>query len=106
MVTHSPAGLAVEYELNEVMESVYHHGAAESAKAEGVPFLDVTNAIADQYDKLGEVKVKAWFPEDHTHTSPEGADFNASLVVAALKGINSPLAAFLSVKGQAVEKSR
>lgn len=68
--------------------------SAEVAKAEGVPFLDVTSAIADQYDKLGEVKVKAWFPEDHTHTSPEGADFTASLVVACLKGINSPLAAF------------
>src|SRR5450756_2377487 len=68
--------------------------SAEVAKAELVPFLDVTSAIADQYDKLGEVKVKAWFPEDHTHTSPEGADFTASLVVACLKGINSPLAAF------------
>ena len=66
----------------------------------------MTNTIADQYEKLGELKVKAWFPEDHTHTSPEGADFTASMVVAALKGINSPLTAFLSAKGLAVEKSR
>ena len=78
--------------------------SAAVARAAGVPFADVTNAIADQYDKLGEVKVKAWFPEDHTHTSPEGADFTASLVVGALKGINSPLGAFLSAKGLAVEK--
>jgi len=78
--------------------------SAEIAKSAGVPFLDVTNAIADQYDKLGEAKVKAWFPEDHTHTSPEGADFTASLVVACVKGIGSPLAAFLSAKGLAVEK--
>jgi lysophospholipase L1-like esterase len=78
--------------------------SAESAKAEGVPFLDVTNAIADQYEKMGEVRVKAWFPEDHTHTSPEGADFTASMVVAGLKGIESPLAAFLSAKGMAVER--
>jgi len=78
--------------------------SAEVAKAEGVPFVDVTNAIADQYDRMGEANVKAWFPEDHTHTSPEGADFNASMVVAGLKGINSPLAAFLSAKGQAVEQ--
>lgn len=78
--------------------------SAEIAKAAGVPFVDVTNAIADQYDKMGEANVKAWFPEDHTHTSPEGADFNASLVVAGLKGINSPLAAFLAAKGQAMEK--
>ena len=78
--------------------------SSEIAKSARVPFADVTNAIADQYDKLGEVKVKAWFPEDHTHTSPEGADFTASLVVACLKGIDSPLAAFLSAKGLGVEK--
>jgi rhamnogalacturonan acetylesterase len=90
----------------ERADGPFTNWSAESAKAEGVPFLDVTNAIADQYDKLGEVKVKAWFPEDHTHTSPEGADFTASLVVACLKGINSPLVAFLSAKGQAVKKTR
>jgi len=33
----------------------------------------------------------------------EGADLNASLVVAALKGVGSPLVAFLSAKGQAVQ---
>ena len=78
--------------------------SAEIARAAGVPFVDVTDAIADQYDRLGEAKVKAWFPEDHTHTSPEGADFTAALVVAGLKGIESPLAAFLSDKGIAVEE--
>jgi lysophospholipase L1-like esterase len=69
-----------------------------------VPFLDVTNAIADAYDKMGDAKVKEWFPQDHTHTSPEGADFNASMVVAALKGIHSPLVEYLSEKGRAVEQ--
>jgi lysophospholipase L1-like esterase len=80
----------------------YSQWSAEIAKAAGVPFLDVTNAIADRYDTMGEAKVKEWFPEDHTHTTPEGADFNASMVVAALKGINSPLAELLSEKGRAV----
>jgi lysophospholipase L1-like esterase len=78
--------------------------SAEIAKAQGVTFADVTNAIADRYEAMGEAKVKALFPEDHTHTSPEGGDLNASLVVAGLKGLkNSPLVAFLSAKGQAVE---
>src|ERR1035438_10316403 len=53
---------------------------AATAYAAGVPFVDVTNAIADQYDKMGEEKVKPWFPEDHTHSSPEAADFTAGLV--------------------------
>jgi lysophospholipase L1-like esterase len=78
--------------------------SAQIAKAEGVPFLDVTNAIADQYEKMGEAKVKEWFPEDHTHTSPEGAELNASMVVATLKGISSPLVAMLSEKGKAVDR--
>jgi lysophospholipase L1-like esterase len=68
---------------------------AEIAKAEGVPFLDLTNAIADQYDRMGEEKVKPWFPEDHTHTTAEGADFTARLVIAGLKAAQSPIAAFL-----------
>ena len=68
---------------------------AEIAKAAGVPFVDLTNALADEYDRMGEDKVKPWFPEDHTHTTAEGANFTASLVVAGLKEIESPVAAFL-----------
>jgi lysophospholipase L1-like esterase len=78
--------------------------SAEVAKAEGVTFVDVTNAIADRYEAMGDARVKALFPEDHTHTSPEGADLNASLVVAGLKGLKDcPLVAFLSAKGQAAD---
>ncbi len=74
----------------------------EVAKAEGLVFLDESNAIADQYEKMGPEKVKELFPQDHTHTSPEGADLNASIVVATLKGARSPLVAFLSEKGRGV----
>ena len=81
----------------------YPQWSAEIARAEGVAFVDATSAIADRYEQMGEAKVKELFPEDHTHTSAAGADLNASLVVAGLKGIKSPLVAFLSAKGQAVE---
>jgi lysophospholipase L1-like esterase len=66
------------------------------AQAEHVPFVDVTNAVADQYEKLGETKVKELFSTDHTHTSPAGAEINASTVASLLKAINSPLARFLA----------
>jgi lysophospholipase L1-like esterase len=80
---------------------------AEVAKAEGVPFLDVTGAIADRYQNMGEEKVKALFPGDHTHTSVEGADLNASLVVSVLKTLpGQPFAKLLSEKGQAVRPYR
>jgi lysophospholipase L1-like esterase len=67
----------------------------EIAQAADVPFLDVTNAVADQYEKLGEAKVKELFSTDHTHTSPAGAELNAATVIAELKRIKSPLTAYL-----------
>jgi lysophospholipase L1-like esterase len=91
---------------NKVERGPGHFGelSAEIAKAAGVTFVDVTNAIADQYEKMGPEKVKELFPIDHTHTSAAGADLNASLVVAGLKGVaNNPLAGYLSAKGKTVE---
>ena len=81
----------------------YSPWSTEIAKAEGVALVDVTNAVADQYEKMGPEKVKEIFPQDHTHTSAVGADLVASFVVAGLKGLRpSPLVAYLSAKGQAV----
>jgi lysophospholipase L1-like esterase len=80
---------------------------AEIAKAENVPFADVTGAIADQYQRMGEARVKELFPEDHTHTSVEGADLNASLVVSVLKDLpGQPFAKYFSEKGAAVTPHR
>src|SRR5580700_11854177 len=66
------------------------------ADAEKVPFVDATNIIADAYEQMGQEKVTPLFPVDHTHTDQTGADLNAALIVAGLKGIRSPLAQFLS----------
>ena len=74
--------------------------AAEIAKTEKTTFIDVTNIVADQYERLDEQQVKSLFSTDHTHTSSEGADQNAAAVVA---GWNATLpAGWLSVKGAAV----
>jgi lysophospholipase L1-like esterase len=76
--------------------------AAQIAKSEQVMFLDVTKLIADKYEMLGEAKVKDLFATDHTHTSPAGAELNASLVVAGLKMLKGhPLNRYLSAKGKA-----
>jgi rhamnogalacturonan acetylesterase len=78
--------------------------AAEIAKSQGVTFVDLTNIVADQYQKMGQEKVKEFFPGDHTHTSPAGADFNAASVVAGLKGLNNcPLVGYFSEKGKAIQ---
>jgi rhamnogalacturonan acetylesterase len=73
----------------------FGHWSREVAEAEGVPFEDATNIIADRYEKLGPEKVATLFPEDHTHTSPEGADLVASLIVEGLRRMHSPLADYL-----------
>jgi hypothetical protein len=52
---------------------------------------------------MGQEKVKDLFPLDHTHSSQAGADLNASLVVAALKGLKDrPVIAYLSAKSNAI----
>jgi len=78
--------------------------AAEVAKSQGVPFLDLSSIVADQYDKLGQEKVAPFYgPTDTTHSTPAGADFNAASVVSGLKAFkDSPFTALLSDKGRAV----
>ena len=73
--------------------------AAEVAQSEDVAFIDVTNIIADQYEKMGQAGVQKFFPVDHTHTNPAGADFNAAAVIAGLNALpNSPLPAYLAAR--------
>ncbi len=82
----------------------YSEWSAELAKAAGVQFLDVNNAIADRYEKMGPEKVKDLFPEDHTHTSPAGAELVASLVVSTIKGVNGfALNAYLSDQAKSID---
>ena len=81
----------------------YGEWAAEVAKSQNVLFIDVTKLIADKYEQSGEEKVKTLFGPDHTHTSPSGAELNASLVIAGLKLLKGrPLNRYLSAKGKAV----
>ena len=81
----------------------YGEWSALVAKAARVPFIDLSRLIADDYDKRGEAAVKVFFPADHTHTGPAGADVNASLVVAGLRALpGAPFDRFLSEKGRSV----
>ncbi len=81
--------------------------SSEIAMAAKVSFVDVMNIIADRYDAMGGEKVKPLFPVDHTHTSQEGADLNASTVVAGLKlfGAAIPIGDVYADKGKAVKRA-
>jgi len=82
----------------------YSQWAADVAKSAGVPFLDVSDLVADQLEAMGQEKVKALYLQDTTHFDLAGADLHAATVVSALKGLNpNPVRAFLSTKGLAVK---
>lgn len=63
----------------------YGRWAREAAEAVGAEFIDLNAIIADQYDAMGEDKVRPFFPQEHTHTSPEGAAFNARCVAQGIR---------------------
>ena len=55
------------------------------AEAEHVPFIDLNDLTANNFEALGADKTNALFPSDHTHTNQEGAKLNAKTVVEGLK---------------------
>jgi lysophospholipase L1-like esterase len=75
----------------------YGGWSKQIAEAEKIPFVDLNAITADKYDLLGFDKVKAaYFPGDHTHTSPAGAVVNAESVIEGLKSLpNDPFAPYL-----------
>ena len=74
----------------------YGKWAAEAAKSENAPFVNLNEIVARRYEELGQEKVKNLFPKEHTHTSVEGAQFNARCVIEGLQGLmNVPLRDFV-----------
>jgi lysophospholipase L1-like esterase len=77
--------------------------AYQVARSEKTLFVDLTDIIADQFEKLGADEVKKLYPRDHTHFNAAGADLHAAAVVSGLKGLRpTPIKNFLSTKGEAV----
>jgi len=75
------------------------------AELEGVWFVDVSRLVADTFQQLGQEKVAAYFPKDHTHTNAAGADAVAQQVVAGIAGLKEAnFARWLSPAGAAVKR--
>ena len=82
-----------------------HYGewTREVARAENVPFVDATKIIADAYESMGPESVVEFFPQDHTHTSADGAVFNAERILAGLKGLrDQSIIGLLSARGRMI----
>jgi lysophospholipase L1-like esterase len=82
----------------------YGGWAMEVAQSQNVPMVDMNSIVADQYVVMGQDKIPPLYSTaDTTHSSPAGADFNASSIVSGLKALpGNPLGSYLSEKGVAV----
>lgn len=78
--------------------------AKQAAEQGEALFVDLNEIIARAYEKIGKDAVEPLFADKGTHTSVEGARFNARAVVSGLNGLGekNPVAGFLSVEGKAV----
>ena len=80
--------------------------AAEVARTNDVPFVDLYELIARKYESLGTNAVDKLYvpsPKEKLHTGWDGAVINSECVIAGLNGLKeNPLAPFLSARGQAV----
>lgn len=74
-----PAG-----KVERVSES-FGKWAKEAAGQTGAFFIDLNELVAKKYEELGPVKVKTFFPGDHTHTNKAGAQLNAENVIQGLR---------------------
>ena len=85
----------------------YPVDAVDVAHHEHCLLVDMQNIIADRYDAMGQEAVKPFFPDEHTHTSPDGAKLNAELIVSGLKSLDGvPLDEYLSATGRDVPAYR
>ena len=82
----------------------YGRSAREAAAQGGGLFVDLNEIIARGYEQLGAPAVEPFFADKGTHTTKEGARFNARCVISGLNGLGekNPVATFLSAEGRAV----
>ena len=68
----------------------YASFAAEVARQSGVGFIDLHEIIANKYEAEEQEKVTAiYFLNEHTHTTPAGAAFNAACVIEGLRALGN-----------------
>jgi len=70
--------------------------AIDAASAAGVTFVDHGLYTASLYKGKGAAVVNGYYPNDHTHTSPAGAEQVARAFVLALKATSSTLAGYVT----------
>lgn len=62
----------------------YQKTATKALNSASVTFVDNFQAVSNTYRKLGSTAVNAFYPKDHTHTSPAAADTVAKAFAQAI----------------------
>ncbi|HBT10218.1 MAG TPA: rhamnogalacturonan acetylesterase, partial [Leeuwenhoekiella sp.] len=77
----------------------YVKWAKEAVDQAGGHFLNLNEAVAQKYEAMGKEKVAEFFPDDHTHTSHDGAKLNALTVAELIEGLRqSELRDYIFIK--------
>lgn len=70
---------------------------ANAAEKTGAQYIDANNIIAEGLERLGQEKVNSFFGDARTHSTPEGAKYNAAAIVFGIKQLKpNPLANYFS----------
>ncbi|KAB8267245.1 rhamnogalacturonan acetylesterase RgaE [Aspergillus minisclerotigenes] len=73
-----------EYSYSPSRFVEYAQLAAETAGVDWVDYVDHGAYVAARYEALGADMVNSYYPNDHTHTSPEGAQVVADAFLKAV----------------------
>lgn len=76
--------------------------AQDVASATGVTYVDHYDYVVQAYNAIGETTVDTYYPIDHTHTSPTGANVVAEAFVRGLLCGSSSLKSYVNTAGKDV----
>lgn len=69
-------------------DSTYGGWSKSIAQSNGALFIPLNNLVSDKYDAMGEEKVHAFFPVDHTHPDKAGSELTAAIVIDAIRKLD------------------
>ncbi|OJD38613.1 rhamnogalacturonan acetylesterase [Diplodia corticola] len=70
---------------------------------DGATYIDHGAYVGARYESLGYDAVTAFFPNDHTHTSPEAADIVSQAFVKGVLCANADLSTYISNSTSSIE---
>ncbi|MCC8173894.1 MAG: GDSL-type esterase/lipase family protein [Odoribacter sp.] len=98
VVAHIPRNIWKDGKVGRIDQS-YGKWCKEVCEQENALFLDLNELVASKYEEIGESTIRDYyFKGDHTHTSFQGAQFNAEVVRDAITGMNTNLKQYLKGK--------